>query len=223
MPTLLGLETLKPAPHVTVCASIEMHWRLQYTVVLYRQSVKTQSMSLGSFRCHYMDRFRKRDCRTTLKEILFDCAVPSRGWSWILGSRPHYTHVIWGRIPTDPIELSVGINLTRTIYVLDEPTIGLHPYNTNQLLRTLHRLKSYNNTLILVEHDQNVIESADHIIELGPGSGEWGGDIVDRVPSLKFTAGESLLVNTYPRENQYGHQTTRRTPRDWITTSSFSL
>ena len=44
---------------------------------------------------------------------------------------------------------------------------------------TLNRLKSYNNTLILVEHDQNVIESADHIIEPRPGAGEWGGEIID--------------------------------------------
>ena len=74
---------------------------------------------------------------------------------------------------------------------MDEPTIGLHPYNTNQLLQTLHRLKSYNNTLILVEHDQNVIESADHIIELGPGAGEWGGDIVDRGSQSNYSWGIS--------------------------------
>ncbi len=86
----------------------------------------------------------------------------------------------------------LGSNLTRTIYVLDEPTIGLHPHNTAQLLQTLDRLKSYNNTLLLVEHDQQVIEHADHILELGPGAGEWGGELVQSGPVESIKSGDSL-------------------------------
>ena len=107
--------------------------------------------------------------------------------------------------------------------MLDEPTIGLHPYNTNQLLRTLNRLKSYNNTLILVEHDQNVIESADHVIELGPGSGEWGGGGIDVGSLAHLTAGKSLAGQYLSGRKSVRTSTTRRTPRDWITTPSFSL
>ena len=117
----------------------------------------------------------------------------------------------------------LGSNLTRTIYVLDEPTIGLHPYNTNQLLTTLERLKSYNNTLILVEHDQSVIEAADHIVELGPGSGEWGGEIVDVGPLNHIMEGPSV-TGLYLSGKQHVHQVNkRRKPKDWLTTPPFSL
>ena len=117
----------------------------------------------------------------------------------------------------------LGSNLTRTIYVLDEPTIGLHPYNTNQLLTTLQRLKSYNNTLILVEHDQNVIEAADHIVELGPGAGEWGGEVVDTGDVNKIREGTSITGQYLSGTKTVYSPSKRRKPSEWLTTSPFSL
>ena len=117
----------------------------------------------------------------------------------------------------------LGSNLTRTIYVLDEPTIGLHPYNTNQLLHTLDRLKSYNNTLILVEHDPNVIGHADHIIELGPGSGEWGGEIVDVGTVDHIRKGTSLTGAFLSGRKQIDTPSKRRKPVEWFTAPQFSM
>lgn len=72
----------------------------------------------------------------------------------------------------------IGSRLTGVIYVLDEPTIGLHPIDSTRLINTLRSLRDLGNTLIVVEHDRTTIESADYIIELGPGAGIDGGKVV---------------------------------------------
>ncbi|MGH7462255.1 MAG: excinuclease ABC subunit UvrA, partial [Longimicrobiales bacterium] len=73
---------------------------------------------------------------------------------------------------------SLGSSLVDTLYVLDEPTIGLHPRDTDRLLAVLQRLRAGGNSVVMVEHDEAAIRSADHVVELGPGSGEKGGRIV---------------------------------------------
>lgn len=73
---------------------------------------------------------------------------------------------------------SLGSSLVDALYVLDEPTIGLHPRDTRALLSLLERLRDAGNTVIIVEHDSQAINAADHVVELGPGSGEKGGDLV---------------------------------------------
>ncbi len=72
----------------------------------------------------------------------------------------------------------IGSGLTGVLYILDEPTIGLHARDTVRLVKTLHRLRDLGNTIIVVEHDETTIRSADWIIDLGPGAGEKGGRVV---------------------------------------------
>jgi excinuclease ABC subunit A len=72
----------------------------------------------------------------------------------------------------------LGSNLQGVCYVLDEPTIGLHPRDNESLLNTLDRLRSRGNTLVVVEHDEETIRRADHVIDLGPGAGTHGGRVV---------------------------------------------
>ncbi len=72
----------------------------------------------------------------------------------------------------------IGSNLTGVLYVLDEPTIGLHQRDNDRLLKTLKRLRNLDNTLIIVEHDEDVIRNSDWIIDIGPGAGIHGGKIV---------------------------------------------
>lgn len=73
---------------------------------------------------------------------------------------------------------SIGSNLTGALYVLDEPTIGLHPVDNHRLIKVLTRLRDLGNTVIVVEHDEEMIKAADHIIDMGPGAGENGGEVV---------------------------------------------
>ena len=70
---------------------------------------------------------------------------------------------------------SLGSRLVETLYVLDEPTVGLHPRDTGALLSLLERLRDGGNTVVVVEHDAEAIRRADHVVELGPASGEKGG------------------------------------------------
>ena len=73
---------------------------------------------------------------------------------------------------------SLGSSLMDTLYVLDEPTIGLHPRDNDRLIALLEKLRDAGNTVLVVEHDPAVIQRADHLVELGPGSGEKGGEVV---------------------------------------------
>ncbi|MEM9005946.1 MAG: excinuclease ABC subunit UvrA [Cyanobacteria bacterium P01_F01_bin.86] len=72
----------------------------------------------------------------------------------------------------------IGSGLTGVLYVLDEPSIGLHQRDNDRLLNTLHRLRDLGNTLIVVEHDEDTIRAADHLVDIGPGAGTHGGSIV---------------------------------------------
>ncbi|CAA6811478.1 MAG: Excinuclease ABC subunit A [uncultured Campylobacterales bacterium] len=76
------------------------------------------------------------------------------------------------------IASQIGSGLTGVMYVLDEPSIGLHEKDTFKLIKTLKNLKDKGNTLIVVEHDEETIKAADYIIDIGPGAGKYGGDIV---------------------------------------------
>ena len=70
---------------------------------------------------------------------------------------------------------SLGSRLVGTLYVLDEPSIGLHSRDTDRLIKILHDLRDLGNTILVVEHDPDVMRAADHILDLGPGAGENGG------------------------------------------------
>jgi excinuclease ABC subunit A len=72
----------------------------------------------------------------------------------------------------------IGSGLTGVLYVLDEPSIGLHQRDNNRLLETLRNLRDLGNTVIVVEHDEDAIRTADHVIDMGPGAGEHGGEVV---------------------------------------------
>jgi excinuclease ABC subunit A len=72
----------------------------------------------------------------------------------------------------------LGMGLSQTLYVLDEPTVGLHPRDNDRLISILKDLKDLGNTLVIVEHDHDVIKASEHIIEMGPGSGYLGGEVV---------------------------------------------
>lgn len=80
----------------------------------------------------------------------------------------------------------LGMGLSQSLYVLDEPTVGLHPRDNDRLISILKDLKALGNTLVVVEHDQDVIRESEHIIEMGPGSGVHGGEVVYAGPTKDF-------------------------------------
>ena len=94
----------------------------------------------------------------------------------------------------------IGSNLTGSLYVLDEPSIGLHSYDTRQLIKIIKRLKNLGNTVLVVEHDDEIIKSADHIIDIGPKAGTFGGQVVAEGSFKKIIKSDSLTAKYLNRE-----------------------
>jgi excinuclease ABC subunit A len=100
----------------------------------------------------------------------------------------------------------LGMGLSQTLYVLDEPTIGLHPRDSDQLIKQLKELNELGNTLVVVEHDQDVIDNSNYIIEMGPGSGYKGGEIVyhgDRKGFADCKQSNTNMFLTHHRQDLY--------------------
>ncbi|MBI1899939.1 MAG: excinuclease ABC subunit UvrA, partial [Planctomycetia bacterium] len=91
----------------------------------------------------------------------------------------------------------VGSGLSGVLYVLDEPTIGLHPRDNRRLLAALGKLRDLGNTLLLVEHDREVVQSADRLLDFGPGAGRFGGQIVAEGSPQEIAAAKASVTGPY--------------------------
>ncbi len=91
----------------------------------------------------------------------------------------------------------IGSGLVGVLYVLDEPSIGLHQRDNLRLIETLERLRNLGNTVIVVEHDEETIRVADHVVDIGPGAGEHGGDIVHSGSVAKLLKNKKSLTGQY--------------------------
>jgi excinuclease ABC subunit A len=91
----------------------------------------------------------------------------------------------------------LGARLSGVLYVLDEPTAGLHPADATRLLGTLDELRDLGNTLVVVEHDEQTMRAADHLVEMGPGAGELGGELVAEGNLEAIMADEASLSGAY--------------------------
>ena len=116
----------------------------------------------------------------------------------------------------------IGSGLVGCLYVLDEPTIGLHPRDTDRLLTTIEALRALGNTIVMVEHDPETIRRADHVVDLGPGAGEEGGTVIDAGPPL--TLGNGSMTGAFLRgERAIAVPTRRREPRGWLEIGPLTL
>jgi excinuclease ABC subunit A len=108
---------------------------------------------------------------------------------------------------------SLGSRLVGTLYVLDEPSIGLHPRDTHRLIRILHDLRDLGNTILVVEHDPDIMKAADRILDLGPGAGENGGKLVAEGSYDEIVRNSSSLTGRYLSEDlRIQPPATRRKP-----------
>ncbi len=92
---------------------------------------------------------------------------------------------------------SLGSRLVGTLYVLDEPSIGLHTRDTARLIRILKELRDLGNTIVVVEHDADVLRAADHLLDLGPGAGEFGGKLLAEGVLAEIEANPNSLTGKY--------------------------
>jgi excinuclease ABC subunit A len=112
----------------------------------------------------------------------------------------------------------LGSNLRGVCYILDEPTIGLHPRDNGMLLRTLKRLERAGNSVLVVEHDETTIESADLIVDLGPGAGVHGGTVVSIGSPAEIRNNPSSITGAFLRAEKKRIGPTRALNKsDWLT------
>ena len=95
------------------------------------------------------------------------------------------------------LSTSLGSNLVGSLYILDEPSIGLHPRDTHRLIKVLKQLRDIGNTVIVVEHEEEVIRAADYIVDVGPKAGEMGGEIVFSGSYKKLLKSKESLTADY--------------------------
>ena len=95
------------------------------------------------------------------------------------------------------LSTSLGSNLTGSLYILDEPSIGLHPRDTHRLIKVLKQLRDLGNTVIVVEHEEEVIRAADWIVDIGPLAGEHGGEVVFSGPAEELPKSGGSLTADY--------------------------
>lgn len=92
---------------------------------------------------------------------------------------------------------TLGSNLTSSMYILDEPSVGLHPRDTAQLVKVLHKLRDLGNTVIVVEHEEEIMRNSDHIIDMGPLAGIYGGEVIYNGSYQEIFASSESLTGKY--------------------------
>src|SRR5512140_3823936 len=111
----------------------------------------------------------------------------------------------------------LGSELSGVLYVLDEPSIGLHQRDNERLIRTLHRLRDLGNTVLVVEHDEATIEAADWVVDFGPGAGRHGGHVVaEGTPDEIKQEPDSITGRFLAGTERIEVPTTRRPPTSWV-------
>ncbi|MEH0688577.1 excinuclease ABC subunit UvrA [Vibrio cholerae] len=108
----------------------------------------------------------------------------------------------------------IGAGLVGVMYVLDEPSIGLHQRDNERLLKTLTHLRDLGNTVLVVEHDEDAIRMADHVIDIGPGAGVHGGNVVAEGTMEEIIANPNSLTGQYLSGQKQIRVPTERTPKD---------
>jgi excinuclease ABC subunit A len=111
----------------------------------------------------------------------------------------------------------LGSELSGVMYVLDEPSIGLHAKDNAQLIATLRRLRDLGNSVVVVEHDEETIRAADHVVDFGPGAGHTGGKVTFTGTPEDLALSESLTGLYLSGARRIEAPTTRRTPKGWLT------
>ena len=122
-----------------------------------------------------------------------------------------------GEIERVNLTTCLGASLVNTLFVMDEPSVGLHPRDVGKLLGIMRALRDKGNTLLVVEHEEAVIRSADHIVDLGPGRGLEGGSLMFSGPLSELPSSKDSLTAAYLRgDKSIGLPKKRRKPRKWI-------
>jgi excinuclease ABC subunit A len=111
---------------------------------------------------------------------------------------------------------ALGAQLTGTLYVLDEPSVGLHPRDSHRLMKVLRKLTARGNTVVVVEHDPEIMREADHVIDLGPGAGARGGEVVFAGSYDELLRSRDSLTGGFLRSRERHEFARREAAEEWM-------
>ncbi len=111
---------------------------------------------------------------------------------------------------------SLGSSLVGSMYILDEPSIGLHPRDTERLIKVLYKLRDQGNTVIVVEHEEDIMQAADEIIDIGPGAGRFGGEVVFQGTHKELIKSKSLTAKYLTGKERIEIPDKRIVPKHWL-------
>jgi len=155
--------------------------------------------------------------KTIVKQVLKEIGerlgfLHNVGLDYLTLDRPAST-LAGGEAQRIRLATQIGSGLSGVIYILDEPSIGLHQYDNAKLIKTLVKLKDLGNTVLIVEHDEETIRSADWVIDVGPGAGKHGGEIVAEGTVAKIERSKKSLTGLYlSGKKKIEFSSTRRKP-----------
>lgn len=121
-----------------------------------------------------------------------------------------------GELQRVRLSSQLGSDLVGLTYILDEPSIGLHPRDHHLMIQTMKRLRDKGNTVIVVEHDKDTMLNADHIIDVGPGAGVYGGQIIAEGSVEEIKDNPNSITGEYLREKNHLQSRKRRVPKKWL-------
>jgi excinuclease ABC subunit A len=121
-----------------------------------------------------------------------------------------------GEVQRINLTTALGTSLVNTLFVLDEPSIGLHPRDMGRVIEVMKRLRDAGNTLVVVEHDPQIMFAADRILDMGPGPGERGGEIVFFGPAEKLRSAQTLTAEYLSGRKRAAQPHAPVKPREWI-------
>ena len=164
------------------CHGTRLRKDVSYVKIIDKAITDLVTMSIGDLKIFFdgisLNAFEKKVAKRILFEInmriQFMCDV---GLSYLSLNRLSST-LSGGETQRIQLTRTLGSNLTNSLYILDEPSVGLHPRDTNRLIKVLHQLRDLKNTVVIVEHDEEMMRHADHIIDMGPLAGVHGGEVI---------------------------------------------
>ena len=121
-----------------------------------------------------------------------------------------------GEIERVNLTTCLGASLVNTLFVMDEPSVGLHPRDTAQLVRVMHALRDKGNTLVVVEHEEAIIRAADYLVDIGPGRGNTGGKLMFAGPLGELTKTGSLTADYLSGKTSIPVPAQRRKPKQFV-------
>jgi excinuclease ABC subunit A len=194
--------TTKPCP---TCGGMRLKPESISVTVAGRNIIETTRLSVTDALAWYRalpDRLSEREnqiARQVLKEIRGRLGfLVDVGLDYLTLDRASGT-LSGGEAQRIRLATQIGSSLMGVLYILDEPSIGLHQRDNDRLIATLERLRNLGNTLVVVEHDEETIRSADWVIDIGPGAGEHGGRLIHSGPLGELLANEESITAAYLR------------------------